>query len=89
MRGRGRCTAPRLLFRSVCPTGAEKDRVLVRSIWRAEVELLPWEPRFEIAYRRVVPATELLSHLRVEKGFEPIYYRAIAEARLISRDAPG
>jgi ADP-ribose pyrophosphatase YjhB (NUDIX family) len=74
--------------RSVCLTGAEKGRVLVRSIWRAEVELLPWEPRFEIAYRRVVPATELLSHLWIEEGFEPIYFRAIAEASLISRDVP-
>jgi hypothetical protein len=28
--------------------------VLVRSVWRAEVELRPWEARFEIADRRVV-----------------------------------
>src|SRR5882672_6672074 len=49
--------------RAVCLTGPEEGLVLVRSTWRAEVELMPWEPRFEIAYRRVVPATELLSHL--------------------------
>src|SRR6516164_3208049 len=35
--------------RSVCLAGQEKGLVLVRSIWRAEVDLMPWEPRFEIA----------------------------------------
>ena len=69
--------------RGVCLTGPEKGLVLVRSIWRAEVELMPWEPRFEIAQRRVVPATDLLSHLWVEEGLEPIYHRALAEAGLI------
>src|SRR5713101_943957 len=68
--------------RSVCLSGQEKDRVLVRSIWRAEVELLPWKPSFEIAHRRVVPAHELLSHLWMEEGFEPIYHRALTEAGL-------
>ena len=57
--------------------------VLVRSIWRAEVELMSWEPRFEIAQRRVVPAAELMSHFSMEEGFEPIYHRALVEARLI------
>ena len=69
--------------RSVCLSGPEKDRVLVRSLWRAEVELLPWKPSFEIAHRRVVPADELLSHLWMEDGFEPIYHRALMEAGLI------
>jgi len=68
-----------------CLTGAEAGLVLVRSVWRADVELMPWEPRFEIGHRRVVPATELLSHLWMEKGFEPIYHRAIAEAGLLPR----
>lgn len=69
--------------RAACLTGPEAGLVLVRSIWRAEVELLPWAPRFEIAHRRVVPATELLSHLWMEEGFEPIYHRALAEAGLL------
>ena len=68
--------------RSVCLSGPEKDRVLVRSIWRAEVELLPWSPRFEIAHRRVVGVDELPSHLWIEDGFEPIYRRALIEAGL-------
>jgi len=66
-----------------CLTGPEQGRVLVRSVWRAEVELLPWEPRFEIAHRRVIPATKLLSHLWIEEGFEPIYQRALVEAGLV------
>ena len=39
--------------------------------------------RFEIAYRRVVPASELCDHLWMEEGFEPIYRRALAEAHLV------
>jgi len=76
--------AARLLgfCRAVCLTGPEAGRELVRSVWRAEVELRPWEPRYEIAHRRVVPATELQSHLWMEEGFEPIYRRALAEAGL-------
>ena len=76
--------AARLLgfCRAACRTGPEQGRVLVRSIWRAEVALLPWRPRYEIPHRRVVPAAELLSHLWMEQGFEPIYHRALAEAGL-------
>ena len=48
--------AARLLgfTRGRCVTGPERGRVLVRSVWRADVELRPWEARFEIADRRVV-----------------------------------
>src|SRR5262249_1963448 len=49
--------------RGACLSGPEKGVVLIRSIWRAEVELMPWKPQFEILHRRVVPAAELLSHL--------------------------
>jgi len=69
--------------RAACLTGPEAGLVLVRSVWRAEVELMAWEPRFEIAHRRVVPASELRSHLWMEAGFEPIYHRALAEAGLM------
>jgi hypothetical protein len=44
---------------------------------------MAWEPRFEIAHCRVVPAPELLAHLWMEEGFEPIYHRALAEAGLV------
>jgi ADP-ribose pyrophosphatase YjhB (NUDIX family) len=69
--------------RGACVTGPEKGRVLVRSVWRAEVELLPWKPRFEIAHRRLVAVDQLLSHLWIEEGFEPIYHRALVEAGFV------
>ena|SRR6478672_8552367 len=69
--------------RGVCLNGPEAGLVLVRFIWRAEVELLPWTPHFEIAHRRAIAATDLLVHLWIDEGFEPIYYRALTEARLI------
>jgi ADP-ribose pyrophosphatase YjhB (NUDIX family) len=68
--------------RSACLRGPERGLVLVRGIWRAEVDLLPWEPQFEIPWRRVVPARELGDHLWMEDGLEPIYRRAVAEAGL-------
>jgi len=68
--------------RGVCLTGSEQHRALVRSVWLATVELLPWEPRFEVRYRRVVPATQLTMHLWMEEGFEPLYRRALVEAAL-------
>ena len=69
--------------RSLCLSGPEKDLVLVRSVWRAEVDLMPWEPRFEIAHRRLVRTDELLSNLWIEEGFEPIYNRTLKEAALL------
>ncbi len=69
--------------RSVCLSGAEKGLVLARSIWRAEVDLMPWEPHFEVAHRRLVRRDELLSNLWIEEGFEPIYHRALKEAALL------
>jgi hypothetical protein len=50
---------------------------------RAEVELMPWKPRFEISHRRVVPVAELMSHLWMENGLEPIYRRALKAAGLM------
>jgi ADP-ribose pyrophosphatase YjhB (NUDIX family) len=68
--------------RSRCLSGHEEGLVLVRSIWRAEVTLLPWRPEHEIPFRRVVPARELARHLWMEDGAEPIYSRAAREATL-------
>jgi ADP-ribose pyrophosphatase YjhB (NUDIX family) len=69
--------------RAVCLSGPEEGLVLVRSMWRADVELLAWEPRFEIRHRSVVPARDLLMHLSMEEGFEPLYHRVIIEAGLL------
>jgi ADP-ribose pyrophosphatase YjhB (NUDIX family) len=77
-------TGARLLgfVRARCLRGTEKGLVLVRSIWRAEVSLLPWRPQHEIPFRRVVPADELATHLWMEAGAEPLYSRAAREADL-------
>jgi ADP-ribose pyrophosphatase YjhB (NUDIX family) len=74
--------------RSECVSGPEKSLVLVRSVWRADGELLPWEPKFEIRHRSLVPAPELLGHLTIEEGFEPIYHRALIEAGFLT-ESPG
>jgi ADP-ribose pyrophosphatase YjhB (NUDIX family) len=77
-------TGARLLgfVRGRCVGGREEGLVLVRSIWRAEVNLLPWRPEHEIPFRRTVPASGLAAHLRMEPGAEPIYARAAHEAGL-------
>jgi ADP-ribose pyrophosphatase YjhB (NUDIX family) len=77
-------TSARLLgfVRSRCVSGAEEGLVLVRSIWRADVSLRPWQPEFEIPFRRVVPARDLALHLWMEDGAGPVYSRAAREAEL-------
>lgn len=77
-------TAARLLgfSRGACLSGPEQGLALVRSLWRAEVEVLPWAPRFEVPHRRIVPAAELRAHLWIDPGFEPIYGRWLSEAGL-------
>ena len=78
-------TGARLLgfVRSTCLSGHEKGVVLVRSIWRAEVRLLPWQAGYEIPFRRVVPAGDLAGALWTEDGARPIYSRAAREAALM------
>jgi len=71
--------------KSVCVRGDEAGLELVRSIWCAVVDVLPWDPRFEIPYRRIVPIAELEAHLSMERGLEPIYRRALIEAGLRER----
>ena len=66
--------------RGHCIRGKEEGLVLVRGIWRADVELQPWKPRFEIRHRRVVQVTDFLSSLTVDEGFLPTYRRALMEA---------
>lgn len=68
--------------RAECLSGHEEGLVIVRSLWLAHVELLEWEPRFEVPHRRVVPVGELLDTMTMLEGFEPIYHRALLEAGL-------
>jgi len=41
--------------------------VLVRSIWRAGVELLPWKPHFEITHRRAGSLLAALDKIQAPK----------------------
>jgi ADP-ribose pyrophosphatase YjhB (NUDIX family) len=66
-----------------CVTGPERGRVLVRSVWRADVDLRPWEARFEIVDRRVVAASEVEDALSLgSQPFAAFIRREFAEAAL-------
>ena len=70
--------------RGVCTQGHEKGLVLVRSFWRAQVEIRPWQPRFEIPYRRIVPAAQASEFLREPDTVATrISLRALTEAGLV------
>ena len=66
--------------RGECVEGSQLGTVLVRSLWRAEVRLLPWEPGHEIVARRLVTLDELV---RTPVGGVPPWFleRWVAEAR--------
>lgn len=67
--------------RGECVDGWQRGLVLVRSYWRADVEVCPWQPRFEIRHRRVVAATEALLHVRdPDEAATRISHRALLEA---------
>jgi ADP-ribose pyrophosphatase YjhB (NUDIX family) len=71
--------------RGQCLTGPERGRVIVRSVWRAEVELRPWEARFEITGRRVVAPAAVAEALSLgTHPFAAIIRRELHEAALIS-----
>jgi ADP-ribose pyrophosphatase YjhB (NUDIX family) len=80
--------ASRLLgfTRGECLRGREQGLVLVRSLWRAQVRLERWQPRFEITYRRLVPADEALRVMTIEEGMGPIYRRMFAAAAITDQD---
>ncbi|HEV3293869.1 MAG TPA: NUDIX domain-containing protein [Streptosporangiaceae bacterium] len=67
--------------RGQCVAGPERGRVLVRSVWRADVELRPWEVRFEIAERRVVAPGAVEDALSLgSQPFAPFIRRELQEA---------
>jgi ADP-ribose pyrophosphatase YjhB (NUDIX family) len=68
--------------RGVCVRGPQAGLVLVRALWRAEVRPDPWQPRFEIVGRRLVPAAEAFDSIWIEPGFGPLYRRIFLEAAL-------
>ena len=70
--------------RGECVKGHQTGAVLVRSRWLADVQLLPWEPRFEITHRRVVPLAQLRVELQVAASpFAPLIRRALSEANIL------
>lgn len=71
--------------RGVCVQGSQEGLVLIRSMWRAEVRLRAWEPRFEMAHRRLLPADRALRELTVADGLLPFYRRFFTEAAVSSR----
>lgn len=64
--------------RGHCVAGDEKNLVLVRSIWLAQVRLLDWQPRFEIRQRRCVSKDLALGY--VQRDYLPVWARAFHEA---------
>lgn len=56
-----------------CQGGMDEGAVLVRSLWRADVTLLPWRPRHEMTHRRVVGHDAALDHLNHPPGVAPLY----------------
>lgn len=68
--------------RGSCLAGPQVGRVIVRSVWRAEVELAAWEPKFEISHRRVVAPAEVVDQLAIPDGLARIISRALHEAVL-------
>lgn len=71
--------------RSQCVRGVQEGLVIVRSMWRAEVALLPWEPRFEIPERLVVPADQIRDSLAYPKtkGMARFTARMLNEAGIL------
>ena len=68
--------------RGRCIEGHEQGLILVRSLWRADVELAPWEPRFEIPHRQLVPLNSLGSVV-LGGAYAPVVRRALKEARVL------
>ena len=68
--------------RGTCIAGPEQGLVLVRSLWRADIELAPWNPLFEIPHRRVFPESDVWNLLVAAHtdGSAPILIRAFHEA---------
>lgn len=67
--------------RGQCGTGPERGLILVRSVWRADVELRPWQARFEIADRRVVAPAAVEDALSLgSQPFAPFIRRELQEA---------
>jgi ADP-ribose pyrophosphatase YjhB (NUDIX family) len=66
--------------RGHCVRGPQEGLALVRSHWRAEVRLRSWQPRFEMAHRRLVPTDEAFAQLTIPEGLDSLYRLMFTEA---------
>jgi 8-oxo-dGTP pyrophosphatase MutT (NUDIX family) len=69
--------------RGQCVSGGQLGTVLVRAFWHAQVELAPWNPVFEMPFRRVYPVSavrEILQASHVASGDAPVVLRVFDEA---------
>jgi len=67
--------------RGACVDGHEAGRILVRSVWRAQVDLGPWRPQLEITHRRVVDAADVATEIGLATHpFAPFIRRSLREA---------
>lgn len=72
--------------RVVCVKRHEESLVLVRAMWRADVELLSWEPLQKMRERRLVDPDEELTEMSLPAGLVGLYQHLIASALVVSRD---
>ena len=68
--------------RSECMEGERKGHVMVRDMYVARVELLPWVvPEFEIVERRIVPIVDLVSIMSADwRGLDAFSAELVALA---------
>ena len=79
-------TTARLLgfARSECVNGFQRGTVLVRSYWKADVQIELWKPEFEIRHRRIIPASTAASQVRdPDQAATRISFRVLVESGLI------
>jgi len=69
--------------RGTCLDGHEAGLILVRSCWRAEVDLDNWAPRFETKDRKIVSVAQALELLCNDSPYDRVYRRWFAEAQLV------
>jgi hypothetical protein len=72
-------------LRSVCIEGPEAGRAIVRSVWRADVDLAPWTPRFEMLRRATITVDTVVSRVTISPGLARIVSRALQEAALVDQ----
>jgi 8-oxo-dGTP pyrophosphatase MutT (NUDIX family) len=69
--------------RGECVGGREEGLVLIRSLWRAEVDVRAWLPRFETIERRIETpqrALEILCRENLFASLAPLYRRWFIES---------